>query len=91
MILWSLDQHATASLPVRLGKYEQFQTAFPKSGVRIEIKITKATPFGATATIEFLYPADGTLVARIEDYECVMAASLNAAFQRNQIAQSAGE
>ena len=91
MILWSLDQHATASLPVRLGKYEQFQTAFPKSGVRIETKITKATPFGATATIEFLYPADGTLVARIEDYECVMAASLNAAFQRNQIAQSAGE
>ncbi len=89
MILWSLDRHDTASLPVRLGMYEQFQTAFPKSGVRIEAKVTKATNFGATATIEFLHPADGTLVARIEDYECVMAASLNAAFQRNQIAPSA--
>jgi len=91
MILWSLDQHATASLPVRLGKYEQFQTAFPKIGVRIESKVTKATPFGATSTIEFLHPADGTLIARIDDYECVMAASLNAAFQRNQIAPSARE
>jgi hypothetical protein len=89
MILWSLDRHDTASLPVRLGTYEQFQTAFPKSGVRIEAKVTKATNFGATATIEFLHPADGTLIARIEDYECVMAASLNAAFQRNQIAPTA--
>jgi len=91
MILWSLDRHDTASLPVRLGKYEQFQTAFPKSGVRIETKLTKATSFGATATIEFLHAGDGSLVARIEDYECVMAASLNAAFQRNQIAQPARE
>jgi acyl transferase domain-containing protein/NAD(P)-dependent dehydrogenase (short-subunit alcohol dehydrogenase family) len=91
MILWSLDRFETASLPVRLGKYEQFQTAFPKGGVRVEAKIVKATNFGATATIEFLHAGDGTLVARIEDYECIMAASLNAAFQRNQIAQPARE
>ena len=36
------------------------------------------------AAIEFVDPA-GTLIARIEEYECVLDAALNAAFRRNQL------
>jgi hypothetical protein len=84
LILWSASRFDMASLPVRIGRYEQFQTAFPKGGVRIEARIDKASGHSATSTIEFIDPANGALVARLEGYECVMDASLNQAFRRNE-------
>jgi NAD(P)-dependent dehydrogenase (short-subunit alcohol dehydrogenase family) len=84
LILWSFNRYNMGSLPVRIGSYEQFQTAFPKGGVRIEARIEKSTAHSATSTIEFIDPSNGALVARMNDYECVMDASLNEAFRRNQ-------
>jgi hypothetical protein len=83
LILWSFNRFKMGSLPVRVGRYEQFQTAFPKGGVRIEARIEKSSNHSATATIEFIDPAGGALVARMDGYECVMDASLNEAFRRN--------
>ncbi len=87
LILWSYDRFGMASLPVRLGRYEQFQTAFPKGGVEIVARIDKTTAHNATATVEFFNAADRSLVARLEDYECVMDGSLNQAFRRNRLTQ----
>jgi hypothetical protein len=84
MILWSFNRFNMGGLPVRIGRYEQFQTAFPKGGVRIEARVEKSTGHSATAAIEFIDPSSGALVARMEGYECVMDASLNEAFRRNQ-------
>ncbi len=86
LILWSFSQRNAASLPVRFGRYEQFRTAFPKGGVRIAARVNSSSDHNARATIEFLDPKDGSLVARIDDYECVIDASLNEAFQRNELA-----
>ena len=86
LILWSFSERNAASLPVRFGRYEQFRTAFPKGGVQIAAHIDSFNDHKARATIEFLDPKDGSLVARIEDYECVIDASLNEAFQRNELA-----
>jgi acyl transferase domain-containing protein/NAD(P)-dependent dehydrogenase (short-subunit alcohol dehydrogenase family)/acyl carrier protein len=84
LILWSFNRFSMGSLPVRIGRYDQFQTAFPKGGVRIEARIEKSSNHGATAMIEFIDPANGALVARMDGYECVMDSSLNEAFRRNQ-------
>ena len=86
LILWSFSQRNAGSLPVRFGRYEQFRTAFPKGGVQIAARIDASNEHNAHATIEFLDPKDKTLVARIDDYECVIDASLNEAFQRNRLA-----
>ena len=39
----------------------------------------------ATAEIDFVDPTNGQLVARLEDYECVIDASLNESFARNTL------
>ncbi|MBV8607290.1 MAG: hypothetical protein JO034_07500, partial [Singulisphaera sp.] len=46
-------------------------------------RITHAGAHRARADVAFL-AADGGLIARINDYECVLDASLNQAFRRNQ-------
>jgi hypothetical protein len=50
--------------------------------------VTQATELSARADIGFL-DGDGNLIAKINDYECVIDASLNQAFRRNQLAQVA--
>jgi hypothetical protein len=85
MILWSFERYQSGSLPVFAGRYRQYQNKFPESGVEIRVHIVSQSASRAAAEIDFVDPANGTLIARIEDYECVIDASLNASFQRNKL------
>ncbi len=88
LIVWSVERFGAGSLPVRVGNYRQFRRAFPASGVRVVARVTEANERKAISEIEFI-DAEGGLVARMDDYECVIAASLNDAFRRNQAIPSA--
>ncbi|TRO82586.1 type I polyketide synthase [Trichloromonas acetexigens] len=85
MILWSFERYNAGSLPVFTGRYRQYAERFPEAGCEIRIQVTRQSPSTAAADMEFVDPADGRLIARIEDYECVIDASLNQSFQRNKL------
>ena len=84
MILWCFERTGYGSLPTRLGKYRQYQRQFPKDGTLINLLVGSMSKHEAKASIEFV-DMKGKLVARIEGYECVIDASLNKAFRRNQL------
>ena len=86
MILWSIERTGSGALPTFVGRYRQFRRAFPGGGVRVVARVIEAGPHKARADVDFL-DADGGVVARIEDYECVIDASLRSAFRRNRPAQ----
>jgi hypothetical protein len=86
MILWCFETRGVGSLPTGAGNYRQFVRAFPQAGTRIQIRVSHAAEHSATATIEFLDHA-GALLARMENYECVMDATLENAFALNQLAE----
>jgi acyl carrier protein/NAD(P)-dependent dehydrogenase (short-subunit alcohol dehydrogenase family) len=85
MILWSFERYKAGSLPVFAGRYRQYQEAFPATGAEIRVHVTSQSDSKAAAEIDFVDPASGALIARIEGYECVIDASLNASFQRNKL------
>ena len=85
MILWSFERFDAGSLPVFAGRYRQYADRFPAEGSEIRIHVTRQSQSQATADIDFVDPVNGRLVARIEDYECVIDASLNKSFQRNKL------
>jgi hypothetical protein len=85
MILWSFERYQAASLPVFAGRYRQYRETFPAAGSEIRIRVTRQQASKATADIDFVDPVSGQLIARIEDYECVIDASLNQSFQRNKL------
>ena len=85
MILWSFERYNSASLPVFAGRYRQYRDNFPGTGVEIRVQVTSQSDSKAAADIDFVDPDSGVLVARIEGYECVIDASLNASFQRNKL------
>ena len=87
MILWSFERAGAGSLPTYIGRYRQFRRAFPGEGVRVVARVTDAGTHRARADIDFL-DGDGVPVARIEDYECVIDASLASAFRRNGTARA---
>jgi len=87
MILWSFERSGSGSLPSFAGRYRQFQENFPREGAHIVIRVTGEWNHGASADIEFLDRTSGKLIARLENYECIIDASLQKAFQRNQLAQ----
>ncbi|NVN99896.1 MAG: SDR family NAD(P)-dependent oxidoreductase [Geobacteraceae bacterium] len=84
MILWSFERYGFGSLPCFAGRYRQYQDAFPKDGVMIVIRVTEERQNSAHANIEFLDRQSGKLVARLEDYECTIDASLGVAFSKNR-------
>jgi hypothetical protein len=88
LVLWSVERSGTCSLPTYVGRYRQFRRTFPAEGVRVVARVTQAGDLSARADIVML-DSDGTPIARIDDYECVIDASLNQAFRRNQLAQAA--
>jgi NAD(P)-dependent dehydrogenase (short-subunit alcohol dehydrogenase family) len=87
MILWSFERSGSGSLPSFAGRYRQFQENFPREGAQIVIRVTAERNHGASADIEFLDRTSGKLIARLENYECVIDPSLQKAFRRNQLAQ----
>jgi len=84
LILWSFEQYQAASLPTSVGRYRQYQPKFPSHGGRVVAQIIKSSQQQALANIEIL-DHNGALVARIENYECVIDPSLNEAFRRNTL------
>ena len=77
------------SLPTRVGRYRQFRRSWPSQKVRIIARIARPAPHRATADLLFL-DTDGQAGARIDDYECVIDASLSQAFRRNRLPRVAG-
>jgi hypothetical protein len=88
MILWSVERSGAGSLPTSVGRYRQFRRAFPPDRVRLVARITRAGDLSARADIALL-DGDGATVARLDDFECVIDASLNQAFRRNERTQAA--
>jgi NAD(P)-dependent dehydrogenase (short-subunit alcohol dehydrogenase family) len=88
MILWSFERFGSGSLPCFAGRYRQFQESFPRDGVQVVVRITDERAHGAHADMEFVDSQSGKLVARLEDYECVIDPSLGQAFQRNQLTRT---
>ncbi|MHB1397277.1 MAG: SDR family NAD(P)-dependent oxidoreductase [Trichloromonadaceae bacterium] len=88
MILWSEQQRGAASLPCFAGRYRQFREAFSKGNVEVVARVTKEKQQGALADVEFLDAATGELIARLEDYECVIDPSLSRAFANNRLAET---
>ncbi|QOX79303.1 SDR family NAD(P)-dependent oxidoreductase [Trichlorobacter lovleyi] len=88
MILWSFERFGAGSLPSFAGRYRQFHESFPKDGAQVVIRVTSQQSHSAVADVEFLERANGKLIARLEGYECVIDASLQQAFQRNQLPQA---
>jgi NAD(P)-dependent dehydrogenase (short-subunit alcohol dehydrogenase family)/acyl carrier protein len=84
MIVWSFRQRGGRSLPSFAGRYRQFKRSFPRDGVRTIIKVTKSTSNLATASIEFL-DGKGELIARMDQYECVIDPALEKAFQHPKL------
>ena len=87
LVVWSVDRLGVCSLPTYLGRYRQYRRAFPPGPIRIAARITHAGAHRARADVAFL-AADGGLIAQINDCECVLDASLNQAFRRNQPARA---
>ena len=85
LILWSFEQYQSGSLPVYAGRYRQYQQSFPENGVEVRVQLVKQNNQRAIANIDFVDTRSDLLVARIEDYECVIDASLNRTFQRNKL------
>ena len=84
VVLWCRDRLGANSLPTAIGSYRQFRRRFPAAGVRILAGICRSSDTRAVVDIEFL-DEHGGLVARLDAYDCVVDASLNQAFRRNQI------
>ncbi len=86
MILWCFEARGIGSLPTAIAYYRQYARTFPQAGTRIHARISQVAEQSATAAIEFL-DAAGTLVARIDGYQCVMDATLEKSFAHNHLAE----
>ncbi len=84
MIVWSHATFNSASLPTRVGHYHQYQSQFPKDGCSVIARVRSTKKHAAIADIEFV-DASGKLIAKIEDYECVIDPSLSDSFTRNTL------
>lgn len=76
MILWGSDQYQAASLHCYVGAYRQYQRAFPKGDVRSLAHVKQSSQKRAVGDIDFV-DGGGRLVAGMDDYACVIDASLN--------------
>ncbi len=84
-IVWCREEIGAPSLPSRLGRYRQYRSAFPAEGVTVAFEVRRSSAHCVAADIGF-FDAAGRLVARIDDYECTVDASLIPAFQRRTLA-----
>ncbi|HET6574678.1 MAG TPA: SDR family NAD(P)-dependent oxidoreductase [Fimbriiglobus sp.] len=85
MILWSFAQHGAGSLPCFAGRYRQYRRAYPAGPVRVVVRVTKDNGQFARADVDYL-DAAGQVIARVQDYECVIDRQLDQAFRKNQLA-----
>jgi malonyl CoA-acyl carrier protein transacylase/NAD(P)-dependent dehydrogenase (short-subunit alcohol dehydrogenase family) len=81
--LWTRAIMGANSLPTGIGSLRLFHREFPESA-RAVVEIDQSTAARALATIEIIDQAR-RLIARLDNFECVIDASLNQAFQRNRL------
>jgi NAD(P)-dependent dehydrogenase (short-subunit alcohol dehydrogenase family) len=89
VVLWCNQRLGANSMPAAFERYRQFRPQFPPGGARVVARIRNASQTCARADIEFL-DAGGEVVARLDSYECVVNASLNRAFRRNELERCVG-
>ena len=82
--LWTREILGANSLPTGLGSLRLFQADFPEQGARVLVEIEQSSPSRALAAIEIL-DEKCRLVARLDNFECVVDPSLNQAFRRNRL------
>ena len=85
--LWCLEVTGATSLPTSIARYTQFQRSFPTPSIRVVARVTRPSEYRALADFEFLDRA-GSLVARIDGYECMIDPSLIEKFRRNRLGHS---
>jgi hypothetical protein len=85
MILWSYAEHGAGSLPCFAGRYRQYRRSFPASPVRVSLKVTRDNGTFARADLDLIDQTDGSVIATIQDYECLIDPQLNQAFRKNQL------
>jgi acyl transferase domain-containing protein/NAD(P)-dependent dehydrogenase (short-subunit alcohol dehydrogenase family) len=88
LILWSFEQYGNGCLPCRVGRYRQFQRAFPGAGTRIVAAVTHHGPQEVRADLTFL-DRSGQVIARMDDCQAVIDGALQQRFRRNRLPQGA--
>jgi hypothetical protein len=88
LILWSFEQYGNGCLPCFVGRYRQFQRAFPRAGTRIVAAITHHDSQQVRADITFL-DRSGLVIARMDECEAVIDGSLQQRFRHNRLPQDA--
>ena len=83
MILWSIQKYGSRSLPTYAGSYRQFDS-FRNKDITINIRVKKHNDNSAVADMEFV-DSQGVLIARVENYECIIDPSLEKAFAKNSL------
>jgi hypothetical protein len=81
--VWSYDHNGAFSLPTFAARYRQFMP-FPKENVKIVTNISKKSEGKISADIEFMNN-EGKLIAKMDDYGCLVSPALKAAFAKNQL------
>jgi acyl transferase domain-containing protein len=84
LILWSQAQRGVPNLPCHVARYRQYRKAFPPDGVRVVLRLTRATDLLAVADVDLL-DAAGVLLARLEGCEATLDAGLRRAFRSNRL------
>jgi hypothetical protein len=84
MVLWSCEKYGSCSLPCCVGRYRQYRRSFPRETIRVTAAVKETGNHRARADIVFQDSA-GQVIARLENYECVIDATLNEAFRRKHL------
>jgi acyl transferase domain-containing protein/acyl carrier protein/NAD(P)-dependent dehydrogenase (short-subunit alcohol dehydrogenase family) len=85
-ILWGIEALGKPSLPMVVGRYQQFQRKYPKGGVEARLRVEKSSASKIVAAVDFV-DGSGNLVARLEGVEWTADESLRAAFSKVAVAQ----
>ncbi|MBY0525899.1 MAG: SDR family NAD(P)-dependent oxidoreductase, partial [Gemmataceae bacterium] len=88
LILWSFEQYGHGCLPCFVGRYRQFQRAFPRAGTRIIAAVTHHGPQQVRADVTFL-DRSGQVIAKMDECEAVIDGALQQRFRRNRLPQRA--
>ena len=80
-ILWCHEEMGAVSLPSYLHRYRQYRSGFPTGRISVALQVRTHDSHKMVGDLTFQTP-EGTVIARIEGYECTVDASLNEAFRR---------
>ena len=88
MVIWCLEYLGAHSLPTSIASYRQAVRRFPEEGARVEVRIRVVSTHRVVADMR-LRTFDGTPLALVHGYECVVDDTLGAAFASNALSPSA--